>query len=336
MIARPRPAALLPALGLLLLVGGVLALASGPAALSPRQVWQALSGGGDLRVATVVLDIRLPRVALAIAIGAVLAVSGAVVQALLRNPLAEPGLLGISSGAALAAAAVIVLAPALHAAHWAIPVAAAIGAALAALAVLALGSVSPLQPAPAQLLAGIAVNALCGAGLGVLGYVADDVALRGLTFWMFGSLGNAGWPVIAAFAAALPAVLVAAAVHARTLDLMQLGDAPAACLGVPVGRLRLTLLAAVVVSVGAATALAGIIGFVGLVVPHLLRLCGVVRHRWLLPGSALCGALLLLAADTAGRTLMAPAELPVGLVTALIGAPCFVALLLRGAGARRC
>ena len=323
------PKRLLAALYLTLPVAALTALAIGPLALSPGQLVDLLLGRGDMLSATTVIDIRAPRVLLALLVGAALACAGVVVQTLFRNPLAEPGLLGISSGAALAAVSCIVLFPALLALPLALPAVAFIGASLAALLVVQIARVSPLAPSVGQLLAGIAINALAAAGIGVLSYLADDLALRSLTFWMFGSLGSSQWSALLPCLPLLVLLVVLAPWQARRLDVLQLSEADAAYLGVDVPRLRRRLLLLVVVSVGTAVALSGIIGFVGLVVPHLLRLAGMRAHRQLLPASALLGALLLLATDTVARTAFAPGELPVGMLTALLGAPFFIGLLLR-------
>lgn len=324
-----QPKRLLAALCLALPMAAVLALAIGPLALSPSQLLDVLLGGGDALSTTTVIDIRAPRVLLALLVGAALACSGVVVQTLFRNPLAEPGLLGISSGAALAAVSCIVLFPALLALPLALPAVAFMGASLAALLVVQIARISPLAPSVGQLLAGIAINALAAAGIGVLSYLADDLALRSLTFWMFGSLGSSHWSALLPCTPLLALLLVLAPGQARRLDVLQLSEADAAYLGVDVPSLRRRLLLLVVISVGTAVALSGIIGFVGLVVPHLLRLAGMRAHRQLLPASALLGALLLLTADTVARTAFAPGELPVGMLTALLGAPFFIVLLLR-------
>lgn len=281
------------------------------------------------------LTIRLPRVLLAVVVGCALACSGAVMQGLFRNPLADPGLLGISSGAALFVALMIVMPLSLP------PVIALYGHMLAAFAgslaisliVFTLsrfghGNLSRL------LLAGIAINALCGAAVGVLTYVSDDQQLRQFSLWSMGSLGQAQWPtLIVATSLILPACLMTFFLSHR-LNLLQLGDEDAHYLGVNVRRTQLQLLLLSALLVGVAVAVTGVIGFIGLVIPHLLRLRVGADHRWLLPGSALGGACLLLLADTLARTLVAPAEMPVGLLTSLQGGPYFLWLILRP-GTRR-
>lgn len=328
------PAAILLTLALVVPLAALTALAIGPLALGIGETIDALFGGADRLSQTTVQDIRAPRVVLALLVGAALACAGAVVQTLFRNPLAEPGLLGISSGAALAAVSCIVLFPALLQFSLGLPAVAFVGASAAALVVLQIARVSSLAPSVGQLLAGIAINALAAAGIGVLSYLADDLALRSLTFWMFGSLGTSNWAALLPCLPLLALLLVLAPGQARQLDVLQLSEAEAAYLGVDVPRLRRRLLGLVVLSVGTAVALSGIIGFVGLVVPHLLRLAGLRSHRQLLPASALLGALLLLCADTVARTAFAPGELPVGMLTALLGAPFFIGLLLRRSSAK--
>ena len=267
---------------------------------------------------------------LAVLVGCALACSGAVMQGLFRNPLADPGLLGISSGAALFVAMSIVLPMSLPPviALYGQMVAAFAGSVVVSVIVFTLsryghGNLSRL------LLAGIAINAICGAMVSVLTYVSDDQQLRQFSLWMMGSLGQAQWPtLIVATTLILPAC-IASFLLSRRLNLLQLGDEDAHYLGVNVRRTQLQLLLISALLVGVAVAVTGVIGFIGLVIPHLLRLRVGADHRWLLPGSALGGACLLLLADTLARTLVAPAEMPVGLLTSLIGGPYFLWLILR-------
>ena len=324
-----QPKRLLAALCLALPMAAVLALAIGPLALSPSQLLDVLLGGGDALSTTTVIDIRAPRVLLALLVGAALACSGVVVQTLFRNPLAEPGLLGISSGAALAAVSCIVLFPALLALPLALPAVAFMGASLAALLVVQIARISPLAPSVGQLLAGIAINAIAGAGTGILTFLADDTQLRTLTFWTMGSLAHAGWAEIRLLAPWMLALACAAPWLARPLNAMLLGEAVAGHLGYPAHRMKQAAVLVCALAVGASVAMTGLIGFVGLVAPHIVRLMGGVDHRWLLPASALLGATLLIAADALARVIVAPAELPIGLVTSLIGGPFFLMLLMR-------
>ena len=287
--------------------------------------------------AATILQIRLPRVVLALLIGAALAQCGAAMQGIFRNPLADPGLVGISSGAALAAVAVIVLGDsaglfAALPARFVLPVATFAGGAAATGRVLRVAVVEgPTRVGPLRL-SGLALNAIAGAGIGFFSHVASDSALRSVTFWMFGSLGKVGWAEIAVAAPLLVLPLVLIPRDARALDALLLGEAEAGHLGVDVERLKRRLTFLVVLAAGSAVALAGIVAFVGLIVPHLVRLWAGPGHRGLLPASALLGALLLTLADTAARVVLSPTELPIGILTALVGGPFFFLLLLRRRG----
>lgn len=273
-----------------------------------------------------ILEIRLPRVVVALLIGAALAQSGAAMQGVFRNPLAEPGLLGVSSGAALAAITVIVL---FSAPAWVLPLATFAGGLAAAAFVARIAQTQGTTRVTTMLLAGLAINAVGGAGIGFLAFIADDLALRSLTFWMFGSLGKAGWTEIALAAPLLLLSLFWIPRHARALDALLLGEAEAGHIGIEVERLKRRLLLLSVLAVAVSVSLAGIIGFVGLIVPHLIRLWAGPGHRLLLPASALAGAALLVLADLCARTLVAPAEMPIGVLTTLVGGPFFLALLVR-------
>ncbi|MFP1721952.1 FecCD family ABC transporter permease [Lonsdalea quercina] len=276
------------------------------------------------------LNIRLPRVLLAVLVGVALALSGAAMQGLFRNPLADPGLLGVSSGAALGVGLSVVVPvalPAVIALYW--PMLAAFAGGVAIMLLLFSLSISATSPLSRLLLAGIAINALCGAATGVLSWISNDQQLRQLSLWGMGSLGQAQWSSVAGVASlVLPCVWWLQRL-ARQLNLLQLGDEEAHYLGVDVRRTRRQVVILSAVLVAAAVAVSGIIGFVGLVMPHLIRITLGADHRWLLPGSALGGALLLLLADTLARTMVAPAEMPVGLLTSLVGGPWFLWLILR-------
>jgi iron complex transport system permease protein len=283
----------------------------------------------------VLFAIRLPRIVLSLAVGAALAASGAAMQGLFRNPLADPGLIGVASGAALAAVATIVLGDkVLHllnagARPWTLPVAAFAGGLAATMVVHRFGLHDGRASVATILLAGVAINALCGAGIGLLTFIADEQQLRSLVFWTMGSLGTATWK---ALPLALPLVVVPTILlmrATRALDAFALGEREAGHLGVDTERLKRRLLVLVALCTGAAVSVCGIIGFVGLVVPHLLRLACGPGHRLVLPGAALLGAALLTAADLVARLIVAPAELPIGVVTALVGGPFFLWLLLR-------
>ncbi|WP_438436762.1 FecCD family ABC transporter permease [Kluyvera sichuanensis] len=277
------------------------------------------------------LNIRLPRVLLAVLVGGALATAGVIMQGLFRNPMADPGLLGVSSGSALMVGVAIIFPVSLPAAFllYEQMIFAVVGS-LVVCAVIFLISLRHQHGGMIQLLlAGIAINALCGAAIGILSYVGDEQQLRQLTLWMMGSLGQAQWPTLLVAASfALPA-MIATAWLATTLNLLQLGDEEAHYLGVNVKRKRQLLLLLSSLLVGAAVSVSGVIGFIGLVIPHLIRMTIGADHRWLLPCSTLAGACLLLVADTLARTLVQPAEMPVGLLTSLIGGPYFLLLILR-------
>ena len=263
--------------------------------------------------------------------------AGAAQQGLFRNPLADPALVGVSAGAALAAVAMIVLGPPLITllAPWLpagalVPLAAFGGGLLATGLALRLAQVSAEAGGTAALLlAGIAVNAVAGAGTGLLVTLSNDRQLRDITFWSMGSFASGGWAgtLVAGGCAVIALALLLPA--ARQLDALLLGEQEAEGIGVDVHRLRQRTVCAVALAVGGAVAVSGVIGFVGLVVPHLIRTLGGPRHGLVLPGAALLGAALLLLADAAARIVAAPAELPIGLVTALLGGPFFIVLLLR-------
>jgi iron complex transport system permease protein len=326
------------ALAAVVCIAAVLGLAIGPLDIAPLKVLAALGvpTGAPLEsfeVATI-RDLRLPRVVLAVLVGAALAQAGAAMQGLFRNPLAEPGLAGVSSGAALAAVAVIVLGErsglfGLVPSAWVLPLAAFAGGALAAWLVARLAQVEGSTRVATMLLAGLAVNAIAAAGIGFFSQMASDLALRTLTFWMFGSLGKADWTQIGIAAPLLLATLALQARDARALDALLLGEPEAGHLGVDVEALKRRTGFLIVLAVATCVALAGAIGFVGLLVPHVVRLWAGPEHRLLLPASALLGAALLCIADTVARVILAPLELPIGILTALIGGPFFLALLLR-------
>ena len=280
----------------------------------------------------VFIEIRAPRVALAGLVGAVLAVSGAALQGLFRNPLADPGLIGVSSGAALGAVAMIVLGSGWLAGlltAYALPLAAMLGAVLVTLFLWAFASRYGRFSIVTILLVGIAVNALAAVGLGAFQYLSDEGQLRTLTFWMLGSFGRANWPTVLPAALAMAVAAAPLFFATRALDLMQLGESEAFHLGVAVKSLKRRVILCAAAAVGAGVALSGIIGFVGLVVPHLVRLLLGASHRWVLPGAALLGAALTVLADLLARTVAAPAEVPVSLVTSALGAPFFLWLIAR-------
>lgn len=293
---------------------------------------QALS----VRDRIIILDIRLPRAILGFLVGASLAVSGAVMQGLFRNPLADPGLVGVSSGAGLGAVLMIVLGSSFFGplfalfGFYALPVAAFLGGLATTLLLYRIATRGGQTSVATMLLAGIALGALAGAATGVLVFMADDKQLRDLTFWGLGSLAGANWTKILS---AGPIILLSLSVVpflARGLNALTLGEATAFHMGISVQRLKNTAIVSVAASTGASVAVSGGIGFVGIVVPHMLRLVIGPDHRYLLPASALLGGTLLIFADMVARTLVSPAELPIGIITAFAGAPFFLWVLLRG------
>lgn len=281
----------------------------------------------------VLTNIRAPRVLLGMLVGASLAISGSVMQGLFRNPLADPALIGVSSGAALAAVCVIVLGNVIFgelsglSLIFTLPVAAFFGGVLTSLLVYRFATINGATDVATMLLAGIAITAIAGAGLGVLTFLADDAQLRTLTFWTMGSLGGVTWLqlLVATPFLILPVFLMPR--YASFLNTMLLGEAEAGHLGFEIQHLKFILILLVAMTVGAAVSLTGVIGFVGLMVPHLIRLAVGPDHRFLLPASAILGAIILLFADLLARTLVAPAELPIGIITAILGGPFFLWLL---------
>ncbi|MDQ8730935.1 iron chelate uptake ABC transporter family permease subunit [Bradyrhizobium sp. LHD-71] len=338
---RPRAIVVFVTLTVLLLAIALLAATIGAAGIPLSRLWPALGLGAPADPATFARDqlvlwsIRIPRIAISAMIGALLAVSGTIMQGLFRNPLADPALVGVSSGGALAAAFTIVIldnAIAPNAAARAfelLPLSAFFGSLVTTLLLYRISSREGRTSVAIFLLSGLAIAALANAGIGLLIFMADDRQLRDITFWLLGSLGGATWskatlllPFLAASAAVMPFI-------ARGLDVLVLGESEAFHSGINVERLKIICIVLVSAMTGAAVAICGVIGFIGIVVPHLLRLAIGPGHRMLLPASALFGAALLAFADTFARVLAAPAEIPVGILTATIGAPFFLYVLLR-------
>jgi iron complex transport system permease protein len=309
-----------------LIAASLLAIAVGTISIPISDLFNALRGAGDSLPVTVVRTLRLPRVVAAILVGAGLGVSGAALQGTLRNPLAEPYLLGVSGGAAVGA----VVATALGLGAVLLPVAAFAGALVAVAAAFIVARAAGGRGDPRVLLmAGVVVGAFANAAIMVLLANAEPNAVRNALWWMMGSVGDATWPQIGVLAAYVVAAGGALVLFGREIDVLALGEDAAAGLGVDVDRAirRIFLVASLVAA--ATVAAAGLIGFVGLVVPHIVRAAGVRRHRPLLVGSALTGATLVVLADLLARVLRPPAELPLGAVTALIGVPFFLAKLRR-------
>lgn len=319
--------ALLP----LLLLAIIAALNIGATGVHLSALWH---GGTDRDIRAdriVLLRIRGPRVVMSGLTGAALAISGAVMQGLFRNPLADPGLIGVSSGAALATACMIVLGgPWLVSGAWgvwAIPAAGMAGSFVAAYMLYLFATRGGVTSVSTILLAGVALGAFSGALTGILIFRANDTALRDLTFWTMGSFAGATWSRIGLLC---PFLCVAAAVTARLatpLNALLLGESDARLIGYPVERIKRLAMVAVACAVGPTVSFVGAIGFVGVIVPHLVRLVTGPDHRLVLPGSALLGASLMIVADTLARVIAIPADVPVGIVTAVLGTPIFVWLL---------
>lgn len=334
---------ILPALTIVLILVSIASLAIGAAAVPatdvPGILLQAvgfpLSGEYSPTAVAVIETIRLPRVLMGIAVGACLAVCGAALQGLFRNPLADPALVGVSSGAALGAVSSIVLGQSLLAgvSHYLgiymLPLSAFTGGVITTFVVYRIAQSGGQVQVTTLLLAGIAVGSLSVAGTGLLTYLADDFQLRALTFWTMGSLGGATWPKLNVSLVLMLAAIVIIPLHARVLNALLLGQSEAMHLGFDLASTKRRLIVLIALGVGAAVSVSGIIGFIGLVTPHLIRLVMGPDHRILLPASALLGASLLLLADLFARTVVAPSELPIGIVTALVGGPFFMWLLIK-------
>lgn len=332
-MTRPIYSTTFAALWLLLIASATIAVTFGPAEITPTEVWATIlhhlglvpeSPVSRLRDA-IVWELRLPRVIAALGVGAGLSLAGAVMQALTRNPLADPYLLGLSSGAALGAVTLVMLGAALL-----VPVGAFAGSlaalGLALLIAHLLGGATPVR----AILAGITISALASAGTSfIIFWSATGDSYREILAWLMGSMSGSGWLdaglVLGSLVVCAPIMLLSA----RALDAFAFGEASAASLGIDVAKLRWVMLGASALLTGVMVAIGGAIGFVGLVVPHAVRLAIGSRHGQLLPLSMLVGAIFMLWADTVARTMFDPRELPVGIVTALVGAPAFLLILMR-------
>ncbi|WP_299773688.1 iron ABC transporter permease [uncultured Tateyamaria sp.] len=327
-------------LAVTLVVVGLFSLTIGATDVSLGPALQKLVKGQSLtRTEAIVLwDIRAPRLALGVLVGAALAMGGTVMQGLFRNPLADPGLVGVSAGAGLGAISAIVLvgfAPAWlvrNVGDHLVPVAAFLGGWGSTLLLYRVSTRRGRTSVATMLLAGIALGALAGALSGILVYISDDRQLRDLTFWGLGSLGGASWAKALAAGPIIVISVLAACALGRGLNGLALGEATAAHIGLNVQRVKNVAILTVAAATGAAVAVSGGIGFIGIIVPHLLRLATGPDHRPLLINAALLGALLLVLADVIARVIIAPAELPIGIVTAILGAPVFLWILLRQRG----
>jgi len=279
------------------------------------------------------LELRLPRAILCLFVGASLGVGGTLMQALFRNPIVEPGLVGTSSGAAFGSAMFFVLGAVLHlsASIWTLPIAACIGGVVSTYLVFLLAKSREDGRASIVmlLLTGLAVNALFMSAIGFLSYIARDPQARSITFWSLGSRSGANWKAVTVVSASATAGTIVALRFAKQLNALMIGEEEATYLGVNVNRLKWIVLSINVVIVAVATAFTGVISFVGLIVPHILRMLGGADNRYLIAGSALLGATLLSLADLVARLSLRPAELPIGIVTSAVGVPIFIALLRR-------
>jgi iron complex transport system permease protein len=335
---RARQLTMVLAIGLAVMC--LVSLATGPTGTS---LWGAIGKimtGQELSTMeqVVLLDIRLPRLILGIAVGSSLAVSGAVMQGLFRNPLADPGLVGVGAGAGLGAITAIVLGAFLPVflrdamGSYLISLAAFLGGWASTILLYRVSTRGGQTSVATMLLAGIALGALAGAVSGILIYMADDRQLRDLTFWGLGSLAGATWTKVLAAAPIIAIAAIGSFWLSRGLNALALGEATASHLGIDVQRMKSRAILCVAAATGAAVAVSGGIGFIGIVVPHLLRIASGPDHDTLLPNAALLGATLLLGADIISRLIIAPAELPIGIVTAVLGAPVFLWILLRRRG----
>lgn len=280
-------------------------------------------------------EIRLPRVVMAMLIGSALAVSGAAMQGMFKNPLATPSLIGVTSGASLFAAIAIVLGSFirqilpefLH--SLLISLMAFFGAILTMVFVYRMSTVQRKTNVVIMLLAGVAISAMAGAITGFLIYLTDDEELRNLTFWTLGSLAGASWQKNLILALVIGVSYIFLINKGKALNAMMLGEQDAAHLGIPVEKVKKQIVIFTALMVGACVAFAGTIGFVGLIIPYILRLIFKSNYHVILPLSAIAGSILLLSADTFSRTVVAPSEMPIGVITAFLGAPVFIAILIR-------
>jgi iron complex transport system permease protein len=343
---RARPASLLLISSVLLVVCTLFALRIGAVDIPLRQVIAIIASlfGAPLPAdvtsdsATVLLSIRLPRIVLAIVAGAGLSASGAALQAMFRNPLADPMLIGVSSGAALAVTATIVVGSTIASGYLrlagplALPLAGFVGGLAATLLLYRIATFEGATSLATMLLAGIAINALAFAGIGLLTTIASNEQLRSISFWNFGSLAGAGWDTVGIVAIAVLLSIAWLIRMAPGLNAFALGEIEARHLGFSTERLKRGVIALAALMAGFIVAICGVIGFIALVAPHIARTLGGVDNRAVIPVSAVIGAILLLGGDMLGRLVVAPAELPIGIVTALVGAPFFLWLLLRRRG----
>ncbi|MFA7553816.1 MAG: iron ABC transporter permease [Spongiibacteraceae bacterium] len=332
---RLAPQKLIISLIALLLAAFVIAIISGPTSipLSDLAALVSSSAASDNSQHTIIItQLRLPRALLAILVGAGLAVSGAAMQGLFRNPLADPSLVGVSSGAMVGASLMIVaggswLSSSSSLSLGTVAIGAFLGGVFAAILVYRLATSPNGTSVSTMLLAGIAITALAGALNHLLEFYTSNDMLRQISLWKMGGLDSANWVRVQVAAVVLIPVTILLCRYSKPLNALLLGESEARHLGISVERVKRQLIFLVALGVGTAVALTGLIAFVGLVIPHIVRLLIGPNHRYLLPASALAGAILLLLADAVARVVIAPTELPVGVVTSILGAPFFISLL---------
>lgn len=325
-------------LGVALVLALLAGVAFGAVPISPGDVVgavsRALAGHGSTLADAVVVDLRLPRVLLTALVGASLALAGVLYQALFKNPLADPYILGVSSGAGLGATLALAVFGTSYLARAAgVPLGAFAGAALAMLVVVRLASRRGRMDPTSLLLAGIAISYILSA-LTSFVLLFNRESMTSVVYWMMGSLGSRSWEHVGILAVMFSLGAVIPVLYHRELDLMLLGDERAGQLGVSVERFKLLALGSASLVVAGAVSVSGLIGFVGLMTPHMVRLVLGPRHRLLLPASVLTGAIVLVLADLIARVVLAPVEIPVGIITALAGGPFFIWLLIRKERAR--
>jgi len=339
-LRRISSAWLLATLAILLPVIVLYSMTVGTVSISMAEAFSAavdrLFSSADIigQTQVILFDIRLPRILLALLVGAILASTGAVMQGLFRNPLADPSLIGVSGGASVGASLMIVLAggaveSGLLMGLSLVALGAFVGGFAATILVYRLATSGIGTSVTTMLLAGIAIGALAGALNSLLSYFADNDMLRQISLWQMGNLSAANWAKVWIMALVSLLLLVSFPRDSRALNALLLGESEARHLGIDVQRVKRRLIVLTALGVGVSVALAGMVGFVGLVIPHVIRLLIGPDHRWLIPGSAMAGAILLVVADSLARVVVLPAELPTGILTALLGAPFFIALLLQ-------
>jgi len=315
---------------LFLVISIFLGLIIGSIEISPLKL---LKGDLDDLENEIFTKIRSPRIVLCAFVGAALGISGASLQGLFRNPLADPGLIGVSAGAALGAVTSIVVFSKLFDSTpfgvYLLPMSAIFGAFVVIFLLYSLSRGFRYEGITYMLLIGIAINALATVGIGVLTFISDNTQLRGLTFWMMGSFGNSQWQIVIPSIIIILLSIIWLIPVSRKIDIIQIGEIEATRLGVDVKSLKIRIILSSAIMVGVSVSVSGMVGFVGLVVPHLVRLIGGVSHNFLLIGSTLLGSGLVVLSDILSRTLIQPAELPIGLVTSAIGSPFFLWLIIR-------